>query len=161
MASVRSRSLGRCGRVLVADQPPLFFIKRMGGLFPACPAAERALAAVDGKVRAKLTRTQGNNRRMALYWIVLGIAAPMLSERCEGDAIDDTMLHRILKDRRGLYSETKLPSGEIVRNHDSISFAAMPENERAEYVTWAFETLAKWLSVDVATLTREAEREAA
>lgn len=145
----------------MADEAPLFFEKRLGGLFPVCPAAERALAATQGKVRVKITRTRGNNRRLALYWIVLGIAAPMLSERCEGDALDDAMLHRILKVRRGLTTETKLPSGEIVRDPDSISFASMTEPERAAYVDWAFATLSKWLGVPVETLTRESERLAA
>jgi len=145
----------------MADTAPLFFERRLGGLFPACPAAQKALDAISGKVRLKITRTQGNSRRIALYWIVLGITAPMLSERCEGDALDDQMLHRILKERRGLYTTTKLPSGEVVKNYDSISFASMTENERAAYVDWAFETLSKWLGVPVATLTHEGEREAA
>lgn len=141
----------------MAEQPPLYFTKRLGALFPACPAAEKAVAAVEGRVRVRITSSRGNDKRMALYWIVLGIAAPMLSEKCEGDALDDTMLHRVLKDRRGLYTETVLPSGEVVKNYDSISFAKMPENERADFITWAFETLSKWLGVPVETLTREAD----
>lgn len=145
----------------MADTPPLFFERRLGGLFPACPAAERALSSVTGKVRVKMTRTQGNNKRIALYWIVLGIAAPMLSERCEGDAIDDAMLHRILKDRRGLFTTTTLPSGEVIKNHDSISFATMAEPDRAAFIDWSFETLGKWLGVDVQILTHEAQKIAA
>lgn len=141
----------------MADEAPLFFERRLGGLFPACPAAEQALAAVDGRVRVKITRSQGNNKRLALYWIVLGIVAPMLSERCEGDALDDTMLHRVLKKRRGLVTTTRLPSGEVVENFDSISFASMTEIERAAYVDWAFATLSKWLGVPVEELTREAQ----
>jgi hypothetical protein len=144
----------------MADQPPLFFERRLGGLFPACPAAEKALAAVQGRVRVKITRSQGNNKRIALYWVVLGIAAPMLSEQCSGDAIDDEMLHEILKDRRGLYSTTVLPSGEIVKNYRSISFHQMTEPDRAAFVTWAFETLSKWLGVPVETLTEEARNAA-
>lgn len=147
----------------MADEPPLIFQKKLGGLFIANPAAQAAVAALEdgAHVRVKITRTTGNNRRIALYWIVLGIAAPMLSELCEGDAIDDRMLHRILKDRRGLYSTTTLPSGEVVKNHDSISFAKMPEPDRAAFIDWAFATLSKWLGVPVTELTREAEREAA
>lgn len=141
----------------MADESPLFFERRLGGLFPVNPAAERALAAVAGRVRVKMTRTQGNNKRIALYWIVLGICAPMLSDMCQGDAIDDRMLHRILKGRRGLFTTTTLPSGEIVKNYDSISFAAMPENDRSEYINWAFETLSKWLQVPVESLTHEAQ----
>lgn len=145
----------------MADTAPLFFERRLGGLFPACPAAQKALEAVNGKVRLKITRTQGNNKRIALYWIVLGIAAPMLTERCEGDALDDEMLHRILKERRGLYTTTKLPSGEVIKNFDSICFASMTEPERAAYVDWCFATLSKWLGVSVEELTHEGEREAA
>ena len=140
----------------MADEAPLFFERRLGGLFPACPAAEKALSAVNGRVRVKITRTQGNNKRIALYWIVLGIVAPMLSERCEGDAIDTDMLHDILKDRRGLYTTTTLPSGEVVKNYRSISFHSMTEPERAASITWAFDTLSKWLGVPVETLTAEA-----
>ncbi len=144
----------------MADAAPLFFERRLGGLFPACPDAERALAAIEGRCRVRITRTQGNNKRIALYWVVLGIAAPMLSERCEGDALDSTMLHRVLKDRRGLYTTSTLPSGEVVKNYESIGFANMTEPARAEYIEWAFETLAKWLGVSVAELTEEGSRAA-
>lgn len=140
----------------MADEAPLFFERRLGGLFPACPAAEKALAAVNGRVRVKITRSQGNNKRIALYWIVLGIAAPMLSDLCQGDALDDQMLHRILKDRRGLYSVITLPSGEVYKNYDSISFASMTEPERAAFIEWAFATIGKWLGCSVEALTDEA-----
>lgn len=157
MPPAASRSPWQQGSLkMSSDKAPLFFERRLGGLFPACPAAEKALKAIEGRVRVDIKRTQGNNRRIALYWIVLGIVAPMLSERCEGDALDDQMLHRILKDRRGLYSTTTLPSGEVVKNYDSISFASMSETERAGYVDWAFATLSKWIDVPVETLTAEA-----
>lgn len=144
----------------MADSPPLFFERRLGGLFPACPAAEKALEAVQGRVRVKITRSQGNNKRIALYWLTLGIAAPMLSEQCSGDAIDDEMLHEILKDRRGLYTTTVLPSGEIVKNYRSISFHQMAEHERAKFIEWSFLTLSKWLQVPIETLLEEARQAA-
>lgn len=142
----------------MADEAPLHFVRKLGGLFPANDAATRAMEAIAyaTPVKVKITRTQGNNKRIALYWIVLGIVAPMLSERCEGDAIDTDMLHDILKDRRGLYTTTTLPSGEVVKNYRSISFHSMTEPERAAYITWAFDTLSKWLGVPVETLTAEA-----
>jgi hypothetical protein len=140
----------------MSDQPPLFFERRLGGLFPACPAAEKAVQAVSGRVRVKISRSVGNNKRLSLYWIVLGLVAPMLSEQCEGDAIDDELLHQILKDRRGLYTVTTLPSGQVVKNYNSISFASMTEPERAKYIDWAFATMSKWVGVDVETLTAEA-----
>jgi hypothetical protein len=143
----------------VADASPLFFERRLGGLFPACPAAEKALAAVNGRVRVKITRTQGNNKRIALYWIVLGIAAPMLDEIAPG--ITDDLLHKILKDRRGLVRIIKLPSGEQVKDYDSISFASMTEVERAAYIDWAFTALSSWLGVSVTELVATGKEEAA
>ncbi len=138
----------------MADTPPLFFERRLGGLFPACPAAEKALSAVQGRVRVKITRTQGNNKRIALYWIVLGIAAPMLDEQAPG--LTDELLHNVLKDRRGLVRVVKLPSGDIVKDYASISFASMTEPERAAFIDWAFATLSSWLGVSVDELTSEA-----
>lgn len=138
----------------MADAPPLFFERRLGGLFPACPAAEKALEAVQGRARVKITRTQGNNKRIALYWIVLGIAAPMLDEVAPG--ITDELLHNILKDRYGLVRIVKLPSGEEVKDYASISFHSMTEVERSAFIDWSFTTISKWLGVDVETLTREA-----
>lgn len=145
----------------MSDEAPLFFERRLGGLFPASPAAEQAVLAVCGKVRIKITRTQGNNKRIALYWIVLGLCAPMLSEQLDGDAIDETMLHKILKKRRGLVRIVTLPSGDVFEDYDSISFASMIEPERAAFIDWAFQTLSKWLGVDVQTLTAEAREQAA
>jgi hypothetical protein len=138
----------------MSDTPPLIFERRLGGLFPANPAAEQALSAVQGRVRVKLTRTQGNNKRIALYWVVLGIAAPMLDEVAPG--LTDGLLHKVLKDRYGLVRIVKLPSGEEIKDYDSISFHKMTEVERAAFITWAFETLSKWLGVSVDELTNEA-----
>jgi hypothetical protein len=138
----------------MAEEAPLFFERRLGGLFPACPAAEKALAAVSGRVRVKITRTQGNNKRIALYWIVLGLAAPMLDEQAPG--LTDSLLHKVLKDRYGLVKVVKLPSGQEIKDYDSISFHQMTENERAAYIDWSFATLSKWLGVSVEELTKEA-----
>lgn len=139
----------------MADEAPLFFERRLGGLFPACPAAEKALSAVQGRVRVKITRTQGNNKRLALYWITLGIAAPMLDEQAPG--LTDELLHKVLKDRYGLVKVVKLPSGEIIKDYDSLGFASMTEPERAKFIDWAFTTLSKWLGVSVEELTNEAK----
>jgi hypothetical protein len=113
------------------------------------------VAALDKgtPVKVEFKRSRGNQGRMAVYWIVLAKVAPILSDMCEGDAIDETLLHRILKDRKGLFTQTILPSGEMVKNYDSISFHKMTEPERSEYVNWAFATLAKWLSITEAELT--------
>ena len=143
----------------MAESPPLFFERRLGGLFPACPAAEKALSNVTGRVRVKITRTQGNNQRLSLYWITLGIAAPMLDEIAPG--LTDQLLHNVLKDRAGLVKIVTLPSGEQVKDYDSISFAKMTEPERAAYIDFAFKTLASWLGCSVEELTNEAKDEAA
>jgi hypothetical protein len=146
----------------MADQAPLIFRRVLGGLRPIGPIAEAALAALDdGPVRVRITRTAGNVRRNALYWTILGIAAPMLSERIEGDAIDPEMLHKILKDRRGLVRLIHLPSGDTIKDYDSTSFAKMPENERAAFVDWSFATLSKWLGVPVEALLTEGKAVAA
>lgn len=142
----------------MADQPPLIFRRVLGSLRPVGKIAEEALAAIDdGPVRIRIMRTAGNVRRNAFYWSVLGIAAPMLSERIEGDAIDAELLHRILKDRRGLVRIITLPSGDTIKDYDSTSFAKMPEQERAAFIDWAIATLSKWLGCDVTDLRREAE----
>lgn len=138
----------------MADEAPLLFERRLGGLFPVNDAAEKALASVTGKVRVKITRTQGNNKRIALYWIVLGLAAPMLDEQAPGLTAD--LLHKVLKDRFGLVKVVNLPSGQQIKDYDSISFHSMTEVDRAKYIDWAFNTLSSWLGVPVETLTAEA-----
>lgn len=142
----------------MADEPPLIFRKVLGSLRPASRAAEEALAAIDDKpVRVRITRTTGNVRRNGLYWACLGVAAPMLSERIEGDALSPELLHRILKDRAGLVRVIALPSGDVIKDYDSTSFAKMPENERARFVDWALDTLSRWLGCNVTDLRREGE----
>lgn len=143
----------------MADAPPLIFERRLGGLFPANDAAVKALSAVNGRVKLKITRTQGNNKRIALYWIVLGLAAPMLDEQAPG--LTAELLHKVLKDRAGLVKIVTLPSGEQVKDYDSISFASMTEPERASFIDWSFKTVSGWLGVDVEDLTREARDQAA
>lgn len=142
----------------MADEPVLLARKVLGSLRPANKACEAALAAIDdAPIRIRITRTNGNVRRNALYWSCLGLAAPMLSERIEGDALTPELLHRILKDRAGLVRLIKLPSGDTIKDYDSTSFAKMPEHERAAFVDWALTTLSKWLGVEITDLRREAE----
>jgi hypothetical protein len=141
----------------MADEAPLLFTRRLGGLFPANDAAERAMQAIaySTPVKVKITRTRGNNKRIALYWVVLGIAAPMLDEVAPG--LTDELLHKVLKDRYGLVKVVTLPSGETIKDYESVSFAKMTEPDRAKFIDWAFETLGKWLGVSVEDLTREAQ----
>lgn len=137
----------------MADQPPLMFQRRLGGLFPANPAAEKAMQAIEGQVRVELKSMRGNARRNALYWACLGVAAPMLDEKAPGLTVD--LLHKVLKDRRGLVRLVTLPSGEQVKDYDSISFAKMTETERAAFIDWALTTVSGWLGCDVTELKRE------
>ena len=127
----------------------------MGGLFPANKAADDAMAAIQGRVRIEIKRTRGNVARNGLYWSRLALAAPMLSEKAPGLTTD--LLHKVLKDRYGLVKLITLPSGEIVKDYESTSFAKMTEVDRMAFVDWSLETLSKWLGVDVTTLRREAE----
>lgn len=142
----------------MSDTPPVLVRKVLGSLRPANKAAEEAFASLDDKpVRIKITRTTGNTRRNALYWSCLAIAAPMLSEKLDGDALNSELLHRILKHRAGLCRVFALPSGDSIIDYDSTSFSKMPENERAKFIDWALQTVSKWLGVDVQDLLREGE----
>jgi hypothetical protein len=78
----------------------------------------------------------------------------MLDEQAPG--LTDSLLHKVLKDRYGLVKVVKLPSGQEIKDYDSISFHQMTENERAAYIDWSFATLSKWLGVSVEELTKEA-----
>lgn len=142
----------------MSDEPVYLARKVLGSLRPANKAAEEAFAAVDDKlVRIRITRTNGNVKRNALYWSCLALAAPMLSERIEGDALNAELLHRILKDRYGLVRTVVLPSGDTIKDYESTSFAKMTEPERAAFIDWALTTLSRWLGVNVTDLRREAD----
>lgn len=138
----------------MSDSPPLICRKVLGSLRPANRAAEEAFAAIDGDVRIRITRSKGHVRRNALYWSCLGVAVPMLEEKAPGLTVE--LLHRVLKDRAGLYKLVTLPSGEAVKDYDSISFHAMAEPDRAKFITWALNTVSAWLGVRVEDLKREA-----
>lgn len=142
----------------MSDEPVLLARKVLGSLRPASKATEDAFQALDDKpVRIRLTRTNGNTRRFALYWSCLALAAPMLSERIEGDALSTDLLHKILKKRAGLVRVVTLPSGDTVEDYESTSFTKMAEPERAAFIDWALTTLAKWLGVKVEDLLREGQ----
>lgn len=142
----------------MSDTPPLYFAKHLGMFKPANQAAEEALSAVEGTVRVRITRTRGNVKRNALYWATLGIAAPMLEEKAPGLTVE--LLHKVLKDRAGLVRLVTLPSGETIKDYESISFSKMTEPERAAFITWALNTLASWLGCSVEDLRQEGEQAA-
>ena len=66
-------------------------------------------------------------------------------------------LATILKDRYGLVRIVTLPSGESIKDYESISFASMTEPDRAKFIDWSLTTLSKWLGVDCTDLRREAD----
>lgn len=139
------------------DHPPLMFTRRLGGLFPTNPAAEQAVQALaaGAPVRIELKSMRGNVKRNALYWSCLGVAAPMLTEKAPGLTVD--LLHKVLKDRYGLVRIVTLPSGEVVKDYESTSFAKMTEPERAAFIDWALTTVSAWLGVEVTELRKEGQ----
>lgn len=144
----------------MADVEPLLFRAIMGALRPINGAAEDALKAISvgSMVRIEIKRTVGNVKRMAWYWVMLKLALDNLSDAFDGP-MTTKMLHRWLKREAGLVKPVRSKkTGEIIDyDYDSISFATMPENERADYIDFASSLLAKRLGVDVMTLQREAE----
>jgi hypothetical protein len=149
----------------MADDAPLLFRKVFGALRPANKAAEEALAKIEGDspVRVRITRTTGNVRRMALYWVYLGITVENLSDMVEGGLLTTKTLHTKLKRDLGLSKPiVSKRTGEIVGwDDDSIAFDKMPENERADFIDAAIEKMSKWLGCDPADLRREGEAQAA
>lgn len=142
----------------MADTAPLTFRRVLGSLRPVGAAAEQAMAAIgDDIVRIEIKRMRGNVRRNALYWSCLAVAAPMLSERLDGDALTPDLPHRVLKDRAGLVRLIHLPSGDVLKDYDSTSFASMSEPDRAKFIDFALATVSKWLGCDVTDLRREGE----
>jgi hypothetical protein len=139
----------------MSDTPPLLFTRRFSGLFPANSAAEEAVRAIDGTVRIEIKSMRGNAKRNALYWSCLSLAAPMLDEKAPGLTVK--LLHKVLKDRAGLVRIVTLPSGEQVKDYDSISFSKMAEADRAAFIDFALNTVSAWLGVDVTDLRREGE----
>jgi hypothetical protein len=147
----------------MSDKEPILFRSMLGSLRPVSAAAEEAVkATAGGVVRVEIRRTTGNTRRLAKYWVCLRIAAEQLSDAVDG-ILTVKALHRRLKRDLGLAPPiVSKKTGEIIDyDYESISFASMPENERAEYVTAALEKISAWIGCDVATLSKEAEREAA
>ena len=143
----------------MADVEPLLCRAIMGALRPMNGAAEDAIKAITAGsiVRIEIKRTVGNIKRMAWYWVMLKLALDNLSDAFDGP-MTTKMLHRWLKREAGLVKPVRSKkTGEIIDyDYDSISFHTMPENERADYIDFASNLLAKRLGVDVMTLQKEA-----
>src|SRR3546814_6210517 len=77
MAWTVRRSPSIIGRRLpMADNAPLLFSPRLGGLFPANAAAQQAMQDITRKVRVEIKPTPGNIPRLALCFTTLSKAAP-------------------------------------------------------------------------------------
>ena len=144
----------------MADEAPLYFETRLGGLFPASAKAEEAMREIRGRVAVKITGGKANQRRRSLYWSVAALVAPLLNE-AHGLTLDEDDLHDITRDKLKLYDEIRLPSGDVHRKRRSTSNRAMNEADRAAYTTRALELWSTWTGVDVTALRDEAERKAA
>lgn len=147
----------------MADDEPLLGKVSLGTLRPFNGAAEVALKAVPPGtvVKFKIVKTVGNTKRLAFYWVMLKLTLDNLDDAFDGP-MTTKALHRWLKREYGLAVPIRShKTGEIIDwDYDSISFAAMPENERSAFIDWVTETLSRRLGVDGATLRHEAEQAA-
>lgn len=144
----------------MADEAPLFFNARLGGLFPDNAKAEEAMREIKGRVAVKITGGKANQKRRGLYWSVAALVVPLLNQ-AHRLTLDEDDLHDITRDKLKLFDEIELPSGDIYRKRRSTSNRAMNEADRAAYTTRALELWSTWTGVDVTTLREEAERQAA
>lgn len=148
----------------MADKEPMLFRYELGALRPVTGEADDFLRALKpGQiVKGNFLIPRGNAKRLAWYWVMLKIACEQLSDAIEGK-FTRKMLHNWFKRQTGLATPViSKKTGEILDyDYDSISFAKMPENERAEFIDQASDILARRLGVDVTTLRTEAERIAA
>lgn len=144
----------------MSDSEPLLFKTGFGGaLMPVTAAAKDAVAKIGtGQlVRIEVKRTRGNLARLAWYWVMLKLALENLSDAFDGP-VTTKSLHRWLKRRAGLAVPiVAKKTGEVIDyDYDSISFHSMAENERAEFIDFARETLSERLGCDPADLETEA-----
>ena len=142
----------------MSDREPLLFRKEFGALRPVTGAAYDALATVKpgALVRLDLHNIRGNTRRLGLYWVVLKIAAEMLSDAVDG-ILSRQALHRWLKRENGLAKPiVSKKTGEVIDyDYDSISFAKMDEAGRAQHLEFTLELLSRRLGCDPETLRQE------
>lgn len=144
----------------MTDRAPLYFNVRLGMLAPANRAAEEALREIQGTVRVTMTGGKANQRRRGLYWVVAGLVVPLLNE-AHRLTLDEQDLHDVTRTKLKLFDEIRLPSGDVHRKLRSTSNRAMNEADRQDFTDRALTLWATWTGVDVDTLRREGEAEAA
>ena len=148
----------------MADTEPLLCRVVLGSLRPVNGAADDAVKAIQAGsiVRIEIKKTVGNVKRLAWYWVMLKLVLENLEDAFDGP-MTTRALHRWLKREAGHATPIRSRrTGEIIDyDYDSISFATMTENERAEFVDFASKKLSARLGVDVETLKQEAISQAA
>lgn len=140
----------------MADQPPLLFVSRLGGLFPANAVAEKAMQDIKGAVRCEIKGGVSNERRRGLYWSVLALVVPLLNEAHQM-TLDDNDLHFITRQKLNVGEWVELPSGERFFKPASTSSRAMNEAQRSDYTNRALELWSKWTGVEATTLKAESQ----
>jgi hypothetical protein len=141
----------------MADDPPLIFeATTIGTLRPVNGAAVTAVRGINGRVKAKLTGMNRNQRRRAFYWVMLDVAAEVLTDKT-GDPWDGKLLHDKLKEALNLGETWTTPSGRKVFKPRSTSDKAMNEVERTQWLERCKRALSIWCEVPVDDLMAEAK----
>src|SRR5690606_23282646 len=110
----------------MSDKAPLYFETRLGMLKPANAAAESAMRDIKGRVRVEIKGGIANQRRRGLYWAVASLVVPLLNEARQL-TLDEQGLHGHTREKRRLYDEIVLPSGEVHHKPRSTGTRAMNE----------------------------------
>ena len=141
----------------MSDDAPLIFEKTaIGTLRPVNGAATTAVRGIKGRVKAKLTGMNRNQRRRAFYWVLLDICAEVLADKT-GNPWDAELLHDTLKEALNLGETWTTPSGRKVFKPRSTSDKAMNEVERAQWLERCKRALSIWCEVPVEDLMAEAK----
>jgi len=145
-----------------ANKPPLIFAKHMGALRPVNRAAIDMLNTLEpGKhVKAKITSMTRNQRRRGFYWVMLTVAAEVLSDRTN-DPWDAELLHLELKKVLKLGVTFTTPSGREVFKPASTADGNMGEAERAHWTNRCANVLSHWVGVPIHDLMDEVRSRAA
>jgi hypothetical protein len=122
-------------------------------LRPANEAAEQAVQALGNGALVSIVvkGATPNQKRLAFYWSMLGVAAENMAGAVEGGLTADD-LHGIVKQKLSLGRWLVLPSGDRVFRPASISFARMKEPDRAAFVARVDKLLCGWLGVPVGSV---------
>jgi len=147
----------------MTDREPILFRSQLGALRPVTSAADDMLKTLDPRrnYRIEVHGIRGNTKRLALYFVILKIAAEQLS-----DAVDGVMSVPLLDDwLRREYGLSKpvvsKKTGEIIGyDRGRIAFDKMSEADRSGYISWVVEKLSSRLECDVTALRAEAEGQA-